>query len=49
MAVATADAAKSCASTSAATGGAGAHIPIGKDGEGLYTASTKGWYVDVEN
>ena len=24
--------------------GAGAHVPIGKDGEGLYTASTKGCF-----
>ena len=28
-------------------GGAGVHVPIGKDGEGEYTASTKGWYVMV--
>jgi hypothetical protein len=34
---------KSC--TSNATGGAGVHVPIGKDGEGEYTASTKGWCV----
>lgn len=26
------------------TGGAGAHVPVGKDGEGLYTASTKGCF-----
>jgi hypothetical protein len=31
---------KSCTK---ATGGAGVHVPIGKDGEGEYTASTKGW------
>jgi len=43
MAVAKADA-KSCSSTAA--GGAGVHVPIGKDGEGEYTASTKGWYVE---
>lgn len=44
MAVAAAsDSATTC--TTGATGGAGAHVPIGKDGEGLYTASTKGWYV----
>ncbi len=33
------------AASCAATGGAGVHVPVGKDGEGLYTASTKGWYV----
>ena len=38
MVVATPDATKSCA-----TGGAGVHVPIGKDGEGAYSASTKGW------
>jgi len=27
-----------------ATGGAGAHVPVGKDGEGAYTASTKGCF-----
>mmetsp|Transcript_29825 Transcript_29825/g.54141 ORF Transcript_29825/g.54141 Transcript_29825/m.54141 type:complete len:415 (+) Transcript_29825:115-1359(+) len=42
MAVASADA-KSCSSTGSA-GGAGAHVPIGKDGEGEYTASTKGCF-----
>jgi len=26
------------------TGGAGVHVPVGKDGEGLYTASTKGCF-----
>mmetsp|Transcript_26485 Transcript_26485/g.63550 ORF Transcript_26485/g.63550 Transcript_26485/m.63550 type:complete len:416 (+) Transcript_26485:127-1374(+) len=41
MAVAKADA-KSCSSTAA--GGAGVHVPIGKDGEGEYTASTKGCF-----
>jgi|AntRauTorckE5430_2_1112549.scaffolds.fasta_scaffold00844_10 hypothetical protein len=25
-------------------GGAGVHVPVGKDGEGLYTASTKGCF-----
>lgn len=43
MAVATAGGeAKSCSSTAA--GGAGVHVPIGKDGEGEYTASTKGCF-----
>ena len=41
MAVATAS--KSSTVLNKATGGAGAHVPIGKDGEGEYTASTKGW------
>ena len=27
-----------------ATGGNGVHVPVGKDGEGLYTASTKGCF-----
>lgn len=36
---------KSCTKT---TGGAGVHVPIGKDGEGEYTASTKGCF-DVIN
>jgi len=27
-----------------ATGGAGVHVPVGKDGEGLYSASTKGCF-----
>lgn len=35
-------------SKSGATGGAGAHVPVGKDGEGAYTASTKGCF-DVIN
>ena len=39
MVVATPDATKSCA----AAGGAGVHVPVGKDGEGAYSASTKGW------
>lgn len=30
--------------TKASTGGAGVHKPVGKDGEGLYTASTKGCF-----
>ncbi|KAL3787359.1 hypothetical protein HJC23_004384 [Cyclotella cryptica] len=30
--------------TTKATGGAGVHVPIGKDGEGEYTASTKGCF-----
>jgi hypothetical protein len=29
-----------------AAGCAGVHVPIGKDGEGEYTASTKGWCVE---
>ena len=41
MAVATAS--KSSTISTKATGGAGAHVPIGKDGEGEYTAKTKGW------
>jgi len=32
------------ATPSKATGGAGVHVPVGKDGEGLYTASTKGCF-----
>ncbi|KAL7460202.1 hypothetical protein ACHAXS_000665, partial [Conticribra weissflogii] len=32
------------AASCAATGGAGVHVPVGKDGEGLYTASTKGCF-----
>ena len=40
LAVATAE--SSCASTKA--GGTGVHVPIGKDGEGEYTASTKGCF-----
>jgi hypothetical protein len=28
----------------ATAGGAGVHVPVGKDGEGLYTASTKGCF-----
>ena len=32
-------------SSMAGAGGAGVHVPIGKDGDGEYTASTKGWYV----
>lgn len=36
----------SCAATKA--GGTGVHVPIGKDGEGEYTASTKGCF-DVIN
>jgi hypothetical protein len=28
----------------AATGGTGAHVPVGRDGEGLYSASTKGCF-----
>jgi len=32
------------ASASTATGGAGVHVPIGKDGDGEYTASTKGCF-----
>eukprot|EP00584_Thalassiosira_punctigera_P009681 CAMPEP_0172526508 /NCGR_PEP_ID=MMETSP1067-20121228/1421_1 /TAXON_ID=265564 ORGANISM="Thalassiosira punctigera, Strain Tpunct2005C2" /NCGR_SAMPLE_ID=MMETSP1067 /ASSEMBLY_ACC=CAM_ASM_000444 /LENGTH=424 /DNA_ID=CAMNT_0013310039 /DNA_START=134 /DNA_END=1408 /DNA_ORIENTATION=+ len=44
MVAPTADAAaKSCSTTSAA-GGTGAHVPVGKDGEGEYTASTKGCF-----
>ena len=35
------------ADKSCAAGGAGVHVPIGKDGEGEYTASTKGWCVIV--
>lgn len=27
-----------------ATGGAGVHVPVGRDGEGLYSASTKGCF-----
>ena len=38
-----AEAASTCDSTSGSAGGAGVHVPVGKDGEGLYTASTKGW------
>lgn len=34
------------AEKSCAAGGAGVHVPIGKDGEGEYTASTKGWCVE---
>lgn len=41
VATATADAA-SCTKSSA--GGIGVHVPIGKDGEGEYTASTKGCF-----
>jgi len=41
MVVATADPASAAAK---ATGGAGVHVPIGKDGEGEYTASTKGCF-----
>ena len=44
LAVATAE--SSCATTKA--GGSGVHVPIGKDGEGEYTASTKGCF-DVIN
>jgi len=32
------------AASGVATGGAGVHVPVGKDGEGLYTASTKGCF-----
>jgi hypothetical protein len=32
------------AATSSKAGGAGVHVPVGKDGEGLYTASTKGCF-----
>lgn len=28
----------------AATGGSGAHVPVGRDGEGQYSASTKGCF-----
>lgn len=35
-------------SSTAAVGGTGVHVPVGKDGEGLYTASTKGCF-DVIN
>lgn len=31
------------AALSRSAGGAGVHVPVGKDGEGEYTASTKGW------
>lgn len=42
LAVATASPTSS--TTKATTGGAGVHVPVGKDGEGLYTASTKGCF-----
>lgn len=38
-------ASNSLVATATATGGAGVHVPVGKDGDGEYTASTKGWYV----
>ena len=44
LAVATASSSASCSATSSSVAGAGAHVPIGKDGEGLYTASTKGCF-----
>lgn len=36
--------ASSATIASSSTGGAGAHVPVGKDGEGAYTASTKGCF-----
>jgi SAM-dependent methyltransferase len=38
------DATKTCSSSGSSTGGSGVHVPIGKDGEGEYTASTKGCF-----
>lgn len=35
-------------SNSKATGGTGVHVPVGKDGEGLYSASTKGCFDVIE-
>ena len=32
------------AASNKATGGAGVHVPVGKDGDGAYTASTKGCF-----
>ena len=32
---------------SKAAGGTGVHVPVGKDGDGLYTASTKGMWSNI--
>mmetsp|Transcript_41952 Transcript_41952/g.47678 ORF Transcript_41952/g.47678 Transcript_41952/m.47678 type:complete len:428 (+) Transcript_41952:57-1340(+) len=36
-------------SASKATGGTGVHVPVGKDGDGFYSASTKGCFDVIDN